>query len=150
MKIDCTLKRGRFIGKVHSLLQELHFVDPHVKVKLLNVYTTSFYGSNLWDLYSPVVDRIYKSWNVTIRNIFDLPWRTHRYWIEMISSCSHPKTFLLGRYVKFVRSLTSSRKPAVRYLASLCQDDRRTLLGITLARISLECGAELSLLTPIC
>ena len=26
MKVDCTLKRGKFIGKVNSLFQEIHFV----------------------------------------------------------------------------------------------------------------------------
>ena len=132
MKTDCIQKGGKFIGKVNSLLKGLHFVDPHIMVKLLNIYTTSFYGSNLWDLYSPTVDRIYKSWNVTIRNVFNLPWKTHRYWIEILSSSPHPKTFLLARYVKFANSLLSSKKPAVRYLSSLCYDDRRTLLGRTL------------------
>ena len=39
MKTDCILKRGRFIGKVNSLLQEFHFVDSSVFVKLLkNLY----------------------------------------------------------------------------------------------------------------
>ena len=148
MKTDCTQKRGKFIGKVNSLLKELHFVDPNVMVKLLTIYTTSFYGSNLWDLYSSSVDRIYKSWNVTIRNVFNLPWRTHRYWIEILSGCSHPKILLLSRYVKFVKSMTSSLKPAVRFLSSLCQDDRRTVLGRTLANISLECDAAVAMLTP--
>ena len=30
MKIDCSVKRGKFIGKVNSLLQEFHYVDPSV------------------------------------------------------------------------------------------------------------------------
>ena len=148
MKTDCTQKRGKFIGKVNSLLKELHFVDPQVMIKLLNIYTTSFYGSSLWDLYSSSVDRIYKSWNITIRNVFNLPWKTHRYWIEIISGCSHPKTLLLSRYVKFTKSMTSCKKPAVRFLSSICQDDRRTLLGRTLAKISLECNADVAMLTP--
>ena len=70
MKTDCILKRGRFIGKVNSLLQEFHFVDSTVFIKLLNIYASSFYGSSLWNLYSPEVERIYKSWNVTVRNVF--------------------------------------------------------------------------------
>ena len=148
MKTDCTQKRGKFIGKVNSLLKELHFVDPDVMIRLLNIYTTSFYGSSLWDLYSTSVDRIYKSWNVTIRSVFDLPWRTHRYWIEILSECSHPKILLLSRYVKFVQTMISCMKPVVRLLSSLCQNDRRTLLGRTMAQISLECNTDVSMLTP--
>ena len=72
--------------------------------------------------------------------MFNLPWTTHRYWIETISDYPHPKTVLSGRYVKFVKSLTTSNKCAVRYLSALCQDDRRTLLGRTLCKIGLDCG----------
>ena len=64
MKMDCVMNRGRFSS---------------VFVRLLNLYASSIYGSNLWDLYSVDVERIYKSWNVTMRNVFNLPWTTHRY-----------------------------------------------------------------------
>ena len=50
MKVDLSIKRGQFIGKVHSLLQEFYYVDPSVSVRILNIFTTSFYGSRLWDL----------------------------------------------------------------------------------------------------
>ena len=76
-------------------------------VKLLNIYVTSFYGSNLWDLYSADVDRIFKSWNVTIRNVYDVPWQTHRYLVVVISNCSHPKTLMCSRFVKFTNSLVT-------------------------------------------
>ena len=92
MKLDCVSKRGKFIGKVNSFLQEFHFVAPSTFMELLNIYGTSFYGSSLWDLYSQEVERIYKSWNVTVRNVFDLPWSAHRYFIGSVSGCSHPKT----------------------------------------------------------
>jgi hypothetical protein len=42
--------------------------------------------------------------------------------------------------VKFVKSLTTSNKCAVRYLSALCQGDRRTLLGRTLCKIGFNCG----------
>ena len=70
MKIDCTLKRGKFIGKVNSLLQEFYFADPKVKMRLMNIFASSFYGSGLWDLQSRECDRLFKSWNVTVRMVF--------------------------------------------------------------------------------
>ena len=142
-------KRGKFIGKVNSFLQEFYFVAPKTFMELLNIYGTSFYGSCLWDLYSQDVDRIYKSWNVTVRNVFNLPWTTHRYFIESVSGCAHPKTLLSSRFVKFVDSLSSSKKASVRYLASIAKGDQRTLLGRTLENIRNECAVdEVSLLTP--
>ena len=136
MKHDVAVKRGRFIGKVNSLLQDLHFAEPKVFVKLLNIYCCSFYGSSLWDLYSRDVDKLYKSWNVTIRNVFKIPYTTHRYLIESISGSSHPKTMLTGRFVKFAQSLVSSKKTDVSYLAKVVKNDQRTLMGRTLGQIA--------------
>ena len=108
----------------------------------------AFFGSHLWDLYSQQVDKIYKFWNITIRNIFSLPWKSHRYWIEIVSNCLHPKTFLTSRFVTFVRSLMSCRKSEVRFLASLCAEDHRTVVGKTLSRIASETSTLATLLTP--
>ena len=149
MKLDCVSKRGKFIGKVNSFLQEFHFVAPLTFMELLNIYGTSFYGSSLWDLYSQEVDRIYKSWNVTVRNVFDLPWSAHRYFIESVSGCLHPKTLLSSRYTKFAGSLSSTMKTSVRYMANLARADNRTLLGRTLGKIRDECGVDsISMMTP--
>ena len=101
MRDDCLAKRGSFIGKVNSLLQEFSFVESEVMVKLLVIYVTAFYGSNLWNLYSTEVTRIFSSWNVTIRNIFSVPRTTHRYFIEVLSNSSHPKNMMCSRMVKF-------------------------------------------------
>ena len=81
MRHDAVVKRGKFIGKINSLLQEFHFVEPNVFMKLVNIYCSSFYGSNLWDLYSAEVDRIFKSWNITVRNVSSL--------LDRASFCLH-------------------------------------------------------------
>ena len=102
MRADCLIKRGHFIGKVNSLLQEFSFVESSVMVRILTIYVTSFYGSNLWNLYSPEATKLFSSWNVTIRRVFGLPWTTHRFFIEAVSGTSHPKTLMCSRWVKFL------------------------------------------------
>ena len=147
MRTDCLAKRGAFIGKVNSLLQEFHYVDPQVMMKLLDIYVTAFYGSSLWDLYSSEVTRIFSSWNVTVRNVFKLPWTTHRYLIEAVSCSSHPKTMLCSRLMRFLETLRTCTKSSVRYLASLVQDDRRTLMGRTLTKFAFDSNVERGSLT---
>ena len=132
MRLDISLKRAKFIGKVSSLLQEFGNVDPEIKVKILNIYTTSFYGSNLWDIFSKDCERLYKSWNVAMRLIFEVSRCTHRYLIEPMSKSLHPKTMLCSRYVGFYKSLIQSSKLSVRILAKLFKGDQRTVLGRTL------------------
>ena len=138
MKIDCTLKRGKFIGKVNSLLQEFSYADPHVKIKIFSIFATSFYGSGLWDLYSNEVDSIFKSWNVTVRIAYGVPPTTHRYFIEPLAGSPPPKTMLSSRYIKFRDSLISSNKMEVALLANLAVDDNRTVMGRTLTRMKSE------------
>ena len=76
---DCNVKRAKFISKLHSLRQEFYFADPLTVVKLYNIYTCDFYGSQIWDFHNSNVLKLYNSWNVSIRILFDVPRNTHRY-----------------------------------------------------------------------
>ena len=147
MKKDCSLKRSKFIGKLSSLQQEFHSVAPHVFVKILNIYAVSFYGSGLWDVYSGDCDRFYKAWNVCMRIVFKLDRTTHRYLIETISNSLHPKVMLASRYIKFHEALKKSDKLGVRILATICENDQRTVLGKTLTKISDDCRCSREELT---
>ena len=142
MEIDIRSKRGRFIGTVNSLLQELHFANPKMLTNLINTYATSFYGSSLWDLYGKECDRLFKSWNVTIRQVFKLDRCTHKYLIEPASKVLHPKVMLASRLVTFHKSLLNSSKFEVRFLTRLVDHDQRTVLGRNLQRILEECDLK--------
>ena len=138
----CQLKYTHFIhgvflgGIVNSLLQEFHYVKPSILTRLVLTYATSFYGSGLWNLFSKECEKLYTSWNVTIRQIFNISRRTHRYLIEPVSLCQHLKTSLAARFVTFVHSLINSNKFSVRFLARLCQADKRTVLSRAGGKIS--------------
>ena len=73
----------------------------------------------------------------TIRNIFNLSWKTHRYLIETVSKSTHPKVLIFSR----------SWSPC--YLAALIKDDRRTLTGRTISSIASDCDVVRSSLTPM-
>ena len=76
---------------------------------------------------------------------------THRYLIEPLSGCLHPKVMLLSRFVKFHDCLISSNKFAIRYLARLKECDNRTVMGKTITYLMRECKLppdQLSQLTP--
>ena len=151
MRIDLSQKRGKFIGKVMSLFQEFTFVQSNTFVKIMNIFATSFYGSGLWDILSADCEKLYKSWNVSIRNAFNVDRCTHRYLIETISESMHPKVMLASRYVSFYKSLVNSPKLCVRVMARLFQEDQRTVLGRTLDTLVNLCNAtSLSSITSQC
>ena len=56
-----------------NLNQEFHYANTSTVLKLYNIYTRDFYGSNLRDLYSRDVQTLLNSWNIAIRILFDLP-----------------------------------------------------------------------------
>ena len=123
-------------------MQEFHYVEPEILIKLINVYATSFYGSSTWDIFSKDCDRVYAAWNVAVRQAWAVPKKTHRYFIEAISGCLHPKVMFA-----FSQSLLRSTKYHVRILARLCLWDSRTRLGSTLSKIGRECGSAVNELT---
>jgi len=129
MHHDMLRKRGQFIGKLHSMKQEFGSIDPLVHMKLVKIYLTSFYGSNLWDLYDNNVQHLYSTWNVMVRMSFDLPRETHRYLISPISRSFHLKDILVRRFVKFYNTLSNSEKPSVTYLKSVQEHDLRSTFG---------------------
>ena len=126
---DILNKRGEFISNVHSLRQELGDQEPDVFMKLVNIYYSSMYGSNVWDLYSDTANKLYISWNVLIRNTFNLPFATHRYVLQEISNIPHIRTCLLKRFVKFYFQLKNCSKPEVRNLLESQQFDFRSSFG---------------------
>ena len=108
----------------------------------MNTYATTLYGANTWDLFSSECEKLYRSYNVAIRQIFHLNRCTHRYLIEGISESLHLKTMLASRFVTFYRSLVTTDKTPVRFLARICENDQRTVLGKTLSELLVICGLD--------
>ena len=118
---------------------------PSILTRLVLTYATSFYASGLWNLLSKECEKLYTSWNVTIRQIFNISRRSRRYLIEPVSLCQHLKTSLAARFVTFVDSLINSNKFSVRFLARLCQADKRTVVGKTMGMLLDTCGLDESM-----
>ena len=133
---DIRMKRGSFIGRVHSIFQEFHFANPVVKMKMLSLYTTSFYGSSLWNLFDGHCDRLFSAWNNSVRDAFGIPRTSHRYFVEEISEHLHPMVTLASRFLKFHHSLQKCSKPSVRFLSFLSSQNQRTGYCQNLSRIS--------------
>ena len=136
MKIDVNLKHGAFIGKVNSILQEFHYADSNVLMKLITAYSCSMYGSNSWDLFSPECQKLYRSYNVTLRTVNGLPRTTHKYLLESLTGYPHLFVQLLSRYVTFSKSLLKSNSFPVRFLARVCLSDTRSVFGRTIAQVA--------------
>ena len=124
---DVRSKRAVFIGNVHRILQEFYFANPLVKMNLISKYATSFYGSSLWSLFDGMCDKLFTAWNNAVRDTFDIPRGSHRFFIEPISDHLHPLVMLSSRFVKFHETLKTSQKPSMRFLSLLSSSNCRTV-----------------------
>ena len=146
MKMDIAQKRGAFIGKVNSLMQEFSSTSPSIMTRLVNTFTTCVYGSNLWDVFSKDCERLYTSFNVAARNILRVHRCTHRYLLEPLLQSRHLKTMILSNFVSFYKSLINNEKLPIRILARLQEYDEMSVLGRCLSKLSTLCNVDRSCL----
>ena len=106
------------------------------------IYLTSFFGSSLWDLFSPAVDRLYKSWNIMTRINFDLPRNSKTFFIEPVSETAHLKSQLMKRFTKFYKTMKTCEKPHVKFLLKIQENDHRSTFGQNVINICREAGVE--------
>ena len=137
---DMSIKKARYVSKNIELNQELYFAASRTKVFVNNIYNNSWFGSVLWDLFSPVGVKLESCWNRSIKIMMDLPWDTHRGLIEPISRTSHIKRLLIKNFLQFITKLKTSTKPLLTTLLEAIKYDTRSTTGKNLRGIMLLCN----------
>ena len=69
----------------------------------------------------------------------DLPYATHRYFIEHVTEKPHLKKVLMQRYLKFIQSIEKSPKSSLHLLLDICKNDVRSVTGANLRHIMMLC-----------
>ena len=105
-------------------------------------YASSFFGSNLWNLFCNETEKVYAVYNILIRQAYRLPFATHRYLIQSLIDHPHIKIQLCSRFIRFVKNNDSCHKPVIRLLSELCKSDNRTVYCSNLLNISKECSVD--------
>ena len=135
---DINVKKGQFIACVNNILTEFSFAHHNVKINLLNIYGTSFYGCQLWDLYGNAAKHLYTTWNVALRRLIGLPYKTHRRFLDHISNNNHIHVSLKLRFIKFIISLVESENVLVKNILNYTLMSNMFYTGVTLNRILKE------------
>jgi hypothetical protein len=147
---DVNVKKGQFIACVNNILSEFSFAHHDAKLHLMNMYGTSFYGSHLWDLYGNSTKSLYTTWNVALRRIIRLPYRTHKRFLYHISKVKHIHVSLKLRFINFIISLIESSNTMVQNLLTYTLTSNLFCTGLNLHRILSEfdiCSPQMFLQT---
>ena len=135
---DIVNKKCHFIACVNDILTEFSFAHPHVKCKLLQIYGTSFYGSCLWDLYGSAIKSLYTTWNIALRKLNGVPYRTHTRYLDTISGIKHVSFILKRRFLCFVQKLMKSENILLCNIVNMMLHDVSAPTSTVLSRILSE------------
>ena len=133
------MKKGMYIQRNCELSQEFHFCHPMSKYKINQIYNSSFTGSPLWDLFSDSSKSLEKTFNISVRKMFDLPKETHCYLLEPITETKHLKFVLLKRLINFKKQVMNCDKNLLKTMFQICEHDSRSITGSNLRKLMLLC-----------
>ncbi len=131
-------RKGCFIQCVNEICIEFAFAHPKYRAKLLQIYGTRFYGSNLWDLYSKEFMSLGKTWNVAIRKVYNVPFQTHCRFLQHVSQLKHVTHMLKSTFFKFMVANLVEKNMHVAYVANLCFRNAMSTSGRNINKIMSE------------
>ena len=137
MKRDIIEKRARFINKNNELCQEFFFSDPRTLFEINCIYNSHFTGSPLWDLFGKEAQMVENSWSTSIKLMFSLHRRTHRYFLEPVCEKPHIRKILAKRFLSFTQSIRQSKKVALWKIFDVLKHDCCSVTGANLRQLML-------------
>ena len=139
-QLDIRVKTAKFVDKSNTICQEFHFAHPKVKSRVNRIYNGHYTGSELWKMGSKEYDKVLSTYNRSVKIMFNLPWATHRSFIEPLTGVQHVSRLLVKKYVSFIEKIKHSEKKSLKLLFNLAKNDVRTITGHNLRSIMLLVG----------
>ena len=99
------------------------------KDKLFHQYCSAMYGSQLWDMASPKVDKMYTQWRKAHRQVLGLPYMTHCDMLPLIANNMPLDCILDCKYIAFYKSIEKSENKIIKYTAKNKVYDHSSTLG---------------------
>ena len=120
------------------------FANTVEVLRAVKVYIGSHYGSNLWQLDSPMAGQYFSAWRTCVKLAWQVPRASHSYFVDYLlaSDLTSVRIDILSRYIKFMAGLHSSPSMEVSVMSRVAAGDVRTTTGLNLRLIKLETGID--------
>ncbi len=106
---------------------------------MLVTYGYSFYSSSLWDLYDNDSKKLYITWNIAVRRLYDLPRTAHTRFLTHIVGVTHINLNLKCRFAKFLYKAINSHNERITFLAKLCMYNTMSITGSNVSNLHMLC-----------
>ena len=145
MEEDARAKRMAFITDSTDIRDMFAWAHPMQVLQAIRVYTTSFYGSMLYNLYGEEASMIYRCWNTAAKLTWDVPRSSFTFLVDRVltGEMTSVRDALLTRYAMFLQGLNKSNSKEIRILASISSGDGRCTTGSNTMKMSRETGLDL-------
>ena len=74
-----------FIRRANTVMSQFKLAPYSIKYKLFKSFCSSLYGFLLWDMSAKSINKFYISWRKSLRQLYQLPYRTHNNLLHLIS-----------------------------------------------------------------
>ena len=106
-----------FHKSYHGFLSRFSSCNTTTRNRLFHQYCQSMYGSQLWLLTSPSVNKMCTQWRKAHRRILSIPSMTHCELIPLIANNMPIETRLDCKYIAFYKAIATSKNSVVNYVA---------------------------------
>ena len=142
MEKDAAVKRAKFIQSSVETKELFKWAAPAEIIKATKVYSSSFYGSNLWDLSGDKAKQVFTAWNTAVKMAWGCPIWTRTWMMQQLLCCGHTsaRVDILSRYANFFHSLRRSACHEVQVLSRFLARDVQSVTGRNLQYIQEATG----------
>ena len=93
------------------------------------------YGSQLWDMTNPIIEKIYKQWRKAHRQVLGLPNMTHCDLLPLIAENMPIQSILDCKFISFYKTIVKSKNKIVSFTAKYKLYDHTSTLGRNITHV---------------
>ena len=129
---------------VNMFLSRFKVCNPSTRVKLFQQYCMSLYGSQLWPLGHRRIMNLCTKWNMALRRVLGIPYRTHNDRLPMIplhmpiEVSLHCRSQLWPLWHRRVMSLRTKWNMALRRVLCIPYRNRNYILPMIALHMPIE------------
>ena len=99
------------IFSVNKLCSNFNLVNNETKCTLFKAYCTAYYGTETWSMCNVSIEKnLYVQCDKCIRRLLDLPYKTHKYILHIISNIPTVKNQIHLRVTNFYNNKIADSK----------------------------------------
>ena len=118
-----------FHTQFNSFLGNFNNTTSYMRNYLFFKYCSSFYGSQFLPIYNDTMNTLVRAWQVAVRRVWRVPWRTHCNLLPHIAGVIPPELSFAKRAISFTKLLLNSNNKTVKMITGMGLYGKHSIIG---------------------